>query len=112
MRARLYPRKDALPQTTYLLVVAICADYDRRATALRKNELAQDTANEFKHLNEAVDLALSCISDADERKHMMQDIAHRRGYNWSQLSPFVSKNIYYKRKRLVAYRIAQSLNLI
>ena len=112
MRARLYPHKDALPQTTYWLVVAICADYDRRAAALRKNELAQDTAAKFRHLNEAVDSALECIEDAEWRTYLMQDIIHKRGYAWSQLSPFVAKNTYYKRKRLVAYRIAQSLNLI
>ena len=107
-----------LPRTVVDIVRAVCADYPRRATVIKKIEQKEcediyklAVLHTYKNLNEIVDEALEPIEEV-LRKIVLEDICEKRGYEHSPAMVMISKNAYYMRKRKFLYDIASRMSLI
>ena len=109
-KPRIY-HKWEIPRTVVELVRAVCDDYDRRSRMIQFGSVDGEVLEAYIALNRAVDKALEDV-EAGIRKSVMSDICCRRGYHFSQASPFLAKNTYYARKRKVIHDIAVELALI
>ena len=109
-RPRVY-FKWGIPKTVVTIVVALCADYDRRKKAIATEGTPQFVRERFCELNGAIDSALSEVEQGI-RPLILSDLQQGKGYDASMASPFIGKNGYYNRKRKVIHDIAVGLNLI
>lgn len=109
-RQKMYFKWD-IPTSVVSIVKSHCADYDRRARALKNPATPPAVYARYETLNATIDRALKDI-DVGVRKILLQDISAGRGYESSMASPFLAKNSYYARKRKLIHDIAQGLNLI
>lgn len=92
---------------------AICADYDRRAAVLRRGNAPDAVLEQYATLNAAVDAALDEIDEPEIRRHILDNIIERRGYEKSYTTNvIICKNSYYARMRKVIWRIARDLTLV
>lgn len=103
--------KYELPQGVIKIVRAQCADYDRKALAIREENIAAETLQSYIKTNEAIDKALDEIEEGC-RADFLIDIADNRGYDRSQIQFYMSHNAYYNRKRKAIFEIALYLLLI
>lgn len=99
-----------VPETVVQIVKAFCADYSRRAKALSRHNVSDDTVALYVKLNSVIDAALEEVEEGI-RQIMLTDIQLGRGYDFSPASPFLAKNTYYQRKRKIVHKIAKSLLL-
>ena len=101
-----------LPCEVARIVKAICADYDRRARAIRAGIKDSKVLANYTRLNSAVDAALSEIDEPTIRKEMLRDMVAGRGYERSGAVPYICENSYYARRRKVLYLVAKYTSLI
>jgi hypothetical protein len=109
-RPRVY-FKWGIPKTVVVVVIAICADYDRRTKAMQFKTVPSEVAVRYAELNGAIDHALAEV-EPGMRSLLLADLQQGKGYDKSMASPIVGKNGYYNRKRKVIHDIAVGLNLI
>ena len=102
--------KHELPTSVVVVVYAICADYDRREREMKFGIVSGDVLEHYAELNRTIESALLCV-ESDLREDLLSDIAKKRGFERSRISPLLSKNAYYRRRRRVIYEIAAGLKL-
>ena len=100
-----------LPAGVVEVVRAICLDYKRRSLVLAQNTASDKVRKMYTELNAAIDNALLEI-EPGVREFVLDDIARKRGYDFSKTSPYFAKNTYYRRKRKLVYDIARLLSLV
>lgn len=106
-----YYHKYEIPPSVVNIVKTICADYERRDRMIRFSTVSGEVLDRYIALNAVVDGALETV-ECNIRCELLRDIVLSRGYHFSAVSPFISKNTYYQRKRKVIYEIARGLLLI
>ena len=109
-RQRIY-FKWGIPKTVVTVVVALCADYDRRKKAIELESLSAPVAERYAELNGIIDAALADVEQGI-RALILKDLQQGKGYDASMASPFIGKNGYYNRKRKVIHDIAVGLHFI
>lgn len=100
-----------IPSGAAKIAKAICADYDRRASAIRKGEGGEELLEEYKRLNAVVDTALEEL-DTAMRADLLASFKTGAGYEKSHAHMYVCKNSFYARKRQVVYLVAKELSLV
>lgn len=106
-----------LPYCVLQIVTSICADYERRAVALRAGKLEYEDVcvdailARYGELNGAVDRALEQV-EVGIRRDLLCDVALGRGYRRSAAQYMLSKNAYYRRRHKLLHDIARELRLI
>lgn len=100
-----------LPPEVNNVVVALCADYDRRAELLRRHEAPAEVLELCYRLNSGIDRALAEVCEEGIRNDIRRSIAERRGARRSLL-PILGEGAYKRRKRDSEYRIAEVLRLL
>ncbi len=102
---------ERLPLCVNRLVVALCGDYERRASVLRRQAAAAEVLSRFCALNSAIDEAVAQVCEEGIRRQMREDIGAGRGARRSPLY-YISEGTYKNRKRAAKYHIARRLNLL
>lgn len=93
------------------VVVALCKDYGRRATAIKEGKLSRRTLCELRYYNYTIFNAASEIVGERDAMEFISDIGGAVGYAASRLEYF--SEAYYKRKKIEVKRcIAKRLHLI
>ena len=100
-----------LPKSVVEVVRGVCADYERRENAIKYSSITGRVLERYIELNAAVDGSL-CEIMPDIQKEMVKDVADNVGYDFSQCSNYVSRRIYYLKKRKFIHDIAEKLFLI
>lgn len=95
-----------------MIVVALCADYGRRADEIAKKELPPRVIMEYKYYNTKIYHAVAEIVGEGDAIHYIGDIGSRRGYSKQYNELYMSEATYNRRKRECKYNIARALNLI
>ncbi len=106
-----YCRRYELPASVVDVVKCLCADYERRARAIKYESVEGAVLERYAELNAAIDKALEAL-EAGIRREMLEDIHRGRGYDFSPVSVYLSKNTYYQRKKRMIFEIAKDLSLI
>ncbi len=104
-------KKNRLPLEVGRLVIALCGDYDRRESILRRQAAAPDVLSMYDALNRGIDRAVAEVCEVGIRTQIRRDIGDRRG---ARRSPIIclSEGTYKRRKREAQYRIAKELRLL
>lgn len=110
-RHKIYDECD-MPRGVVHIAKAICADYDRRAKALKDGSLEEGVRETYTRMNTWVDEALSTIEEEGIRREILRDMTMRRGYEKSNAQMCLCINSYYRRRRQVIYHVAQAASLI
>lgn len=100
-----------VPSSVVDVVRGICADYERRESAIKYSSITGAVLERYVELNAAVDFALNDIA-FDFRRNMLQDVAEGIGYDFSQCSSSMARKTYYQKKRKLIHDIAEKLYLI
>lgn len=101
----------SLPDGVRRLVIALCDDYDRRESELRRGAASPEVLARCEQLNRGIDAAVGRVCEASIRTQMRRDIGERRGARRSPLY-FLSEGTYKRRKRDSQYEIARELHLL
>ena len=110
-RKKIYEAR-AMPKGVVTITTAICADYDRRARAIRAGIDDESVRTTYERMNGWVDSALAEIEEPGIRAEILRDMVNRRGYEKSAAQLFICENSYYARRRMVLYLVAKSASLI
>ena len=104
-------KEDRLPPEVGRLVIALCGDYDRRESILRREAAEEDVLALYRALNRGIDRAVSEVCEVGIRTQIRRDIGDRRG---ARRSPIIciSEGTYKRRKRAAQFRIAKELRLL
>lgn len=100
-----------IPTSAVRVVTSICADYDRRESAIKHSAATGSVLERYVELNRAVDIALYGI-EPGLRDILLRDVSGCVGYNKSAAACQLSKNAYYRRRRKLVYDIAVNLSLL
>ena len=105
-----------MPLCVVQIVTSICADYDRRAIALREGKCGEEPCEEailarYREFNGAVDHALEQL-EVGIRRDLLCDVIEGRGYRRSAVQYILSKNAYYRRRHKLMHDIAKELRLL
>ncbi len=93
------------------LIVAMCADFDRRQKAIEEKALPKRVLMEYKFLNlRILEGAMEAVG-INEAKQFIDDIGARRGYAKSPIDGF-SEPVYKMKKAKAKISIAKKLSLI
>lgn len=104
----LYER--VIPASVDAVVVALCADYKRRARAIKSRSVSHRCEMEFKYLNYRIlEGAMELVGD--DAEELIRDIGEKIGYARSSLDSY-SETTYKNRKKEVKINIAKKLHLI
>lgn len=96
--------------TADLLIVALCADYERRKSALSRGTLPHVTEMEYKYLNYKIyDAAAETVGE-NLAELYIAEIGERTGYASSAVSS-VSETTYKLKKNKIKAAIAKKLHL-
>ena len=93
------------------MVVALCADYERRQGAITERSVTHRTEMEYRYLNFKLLSAAEEIVGVARAEAMIREIGNRVGYAYSELYD-VSEVSYKKKKQEVKTNIAKRLHLI
>ena len=102
---------DTLPLTLDSLVVALCADYKRRAEAIASGTLSRRTMAEFRYINCKIADAVLEIADKRYVPIYIDEIAKRTGFAYSRVDA-LSEISYKTQKQMIKVNIAKKLHLI
>ncbi len=103
--------KGRLPPSVRRLVVALCADYERRRAAIESHVINLRVENEYKYYNyKILDAAAESVGEK-YAEDFIKSIGEGRGYWTSDVKEFCESTFNYK-KRLVIENIAQRLYLV
>lgn len=98
-----------LEQGVDTIVVALCADFDRRVEALHAGSVGHKVEMEYKYLNYKMLDAAGEIVGVESAIPYIREIGARIGYAKCHSSE--SERTYKTKKREVKYNIAKRLNL-
>ena len=93
------------------MVVALCADYERRRSAIAERSVTHRTEMEYLYLNFKLLSAAEEIVGESRAELMIREIGERIGYAYSDLYE-MSEVSYKKKKQEVKTNIAKRLHLI
>ena len=99
-----------MPKTLDALVVALCADYSRRAEAIDLRELPFNVIMEYRFLNYRIITAAMEISGERDALTFVSEIGGRHGYVNS--GTYLSESVYKTRKKEIKQNIAKKLSLL
>ncbi len=94
-----------------MLVVAICADYERRSSAINEKSVSRRTEMEYRYLNYRIYNAAAEIVGEIYAPDMIREIGMRRGYAKSAIDDYCEKS-YKVKKQQIKMNIAKKLHLI
>ena len=97
--------------TVDMMVVALCADYERRRSAIAERSVTHRTEMEYRYLNFKLLSAAEEIVGESRAELMIREIGERIGYAYSELYE-MSEVSYKKKKQEVKSNIAKRLHLI
>lgn len=92
------------------LIVAFCADYDRRKLAIELRSVSTRTEMEYKYLNHRIFEGAAEIVGAAYAELYIYEIGSGVGYANSR-HPASSESTYKREKQEVKHRIAEKLHL-
>ena len=104
-------RQMRLPVTVRDMVQAICADCERRENEMRRWRGTPEQREMWRKTEAVITDALEQV-DPGIRGIILDDIAHRRGYEKSRAHGLMSRKMYYNEKNKVETAIACGLWLI
>ena len=99
-----------MPKTLDALVVALCADYSRRAEAIDLRELPFNVIMEYRFLNYRIITAAMEIAGERDALTFVSEIGGRHGYVNS--GTYLSESVYKTRKKEIKQNIAKKLSLL
>lgn len=103
-------RAKGVVDTGELLIVALCADYERRSEALSEGRLPHATEMEYKYLNYKIfDAAAETVGE-ELAELYISEIGRHTGYAASRVED-VSETTYKLKKSKIKAAIARKLNL-
>lgn len=97
--------------TLDLVIVALCADYERRCALLETGSVSHRTEMEYRYLNFKVYNAAAEIVGELYAPEMIREIGARRGYAKSSIEHY-SEKTYKVKKQQIKINIARKLHLI
>ncbi|MBO5906737.1 MAG: hypothetical protein J6Q85_01100 [Clostridia bacterium] len=100
-----------ISDTVDMMVVALCADYERRRAAISERSVTHRTEMEYRYLNFKLFSAAEEIVGKARAELMIREIGNRVGYAYSELYD-ISEVSYKKKKQDVKSNIAKRLHLI
>lgn len=101
--------KILMPPTLDKVIVALCADYSRRAEAIEKREIPFNVLMEYRFLNYRMLDAAMEIAGGRDALAFITEIAERRGNVQSSL--YLSETLYKTRKKEIKVNIAKRLSM-
>lgn len=99
-----------IPKTLDAVVIALCADYSRRAAAIDNREMPFNVTMEYRFLNYRIMNAAIEIAGERDALTFVSDIGSRVGYTASCV--YLSESVYKLRKKEVKENIAKKLSLL
>lgn len=96
-------------------IIAICADFKKRALEIERGTRREAVLMRYRTVNTAILEALDevCAGESDKVKLLfLEALAEKRGHNWSPLCMLMSPTAFYERKFRLMYAIGQKLDLI
>lgn len=97
--------------TLDLVIVALCADYERRCSLIGSGFVSHRTEMEYRYLNFRVYNAAAEIVGEIYAPDMIKEIGARRGYAKSSIEHY-SEKTYKVKKQQIKMNIARKLHLI
>ena len=104
------PDEILMPKTLDAIVIALCADYARRASAIEEREIPFNVTMEYRFLNYRIINAAMEIAGERDALAFVTEIGEKRGYTSSNL--YLSESVYKTRKKEVKENIAKRLSLM
>ena len=99
-----------LPLATEREIRALCAGYAHRAKRIREASLPESILSEMKRKNELIDEALEETCEPGLRRHILSDLADRRGVTYTQ-AYFIGELAYKRRKQAAKHALARNFGL-
>lgn len=96
-------------------IIAICADFKKRAIEIERGTRRAQVLERYQSLNTAILEALDevCAGESEKVKLLfLEALAEKRGHNWSPLCMLMSPTAFYERKYRLMYAIGRKLNVI
>jgi hypothetical protein len=100
-----------MPDELEAVIVALCADYLRRAEIISSRRAPYNVIMEYRFLNYRIMNAAVEIAGSRDALFFIYDIGNNIGYSASDLYA-LSESVYKERKREVRDNIARRLSLI
>ena len=100
-----------IPKGVEDIVIALCADYERREAALKEHSVGYRVESEYRYYNRRMLAAAAKIGGSYAAVIYIREIGGRIGYARSELY-HIAESTYKKRKRMIKEGIAECLNLI
>lgn len=100
-----------MPDSIENIVIALCADYMRRAEVISSRSAPYNVIMEYRFLNYRIMNAAIEIAGSRDALYFINDIGHNVGYAASELW-VLSELMYKERKREVRDNIAKRLSLV
>ena len=99
-----------IPQTLNSVIVALCADYQRRSIAIEERNLPFNVIMEYRFLNyRMINAAMEVAGDRDALS-FITEIGKKTGH--SNSSTYICEALYKSRKKEVKANIARKLSLL
>ena len=96
--------------TLDMLLVALCADFERRAAAISNHSVSARTEAEYRYLNYKITAAAREIVTESQAHLFIKEIGERLGYVKSELY-YMSESSYKQKKQQIKQSIARALHL-
>ena len=96
--------------TLDMLIVALCADYERREELIRSGKLKARVEAEYRYFNAKIRNAAEDIVGEGRALIMIKEVGEKRGYAKSEITDMCEKS-YKVKKHAVKELIAQRLHL-
>ena len=100
-----------LPDTVRQTVVALCADYSRRASLIAGGAVSRRTEIEFRYINFKILEAAEEIAPERDALTYIDEIGRRVGYAKSAIS-YIGERAYKTQKHGIEINIAKKLHLV
>lgn len=111
MEHRKYKRARSAEASVFNIVVALCADYDRRKNAIAEREISRRVRMEYIYINTRMLNAAGEIVGFAVAESFIREIGSGIGFASSELD-CVSESAYKAMKRRIKIKIAENLYLL
>ncbi len=100
-----------LPLSVDHAVRAMCEDYERRASEIKRDKLSRLVIGHYMMLNAKIDGAIASVCEAGICEEMRRDIGNGTGHRFTQLY-YLTPKTYKARKKESKLAIARALGLM
>ena len=100
-----------LPLATEREIRALCAGYAHRRRRIEEGSLPPSILSEMREKNALIDEALAETCEPGLRRHILSDLADRRGVTYTQ-AYFIGEVAYKRRKQAAKHAIARRFGLL